>query len=156
VSSPHALEGINIMFSHQAPIAPGSSGGALVRFTDAKVSVEEIVGVNSQVGVLGRQLVSNIGYSIKSSVIEKIVAKLESEHVTTHAFLGAVLTDPLRANPNVILSAGGAYPPAHSGIVVTKVFPGSPAQRSGLADGDIITKFEAFVEGQWFEMQSAT
>ncbi|MDP3645844.1 MAG: trypsin-like peptidase domain-containing protein [bacterium] len=140
----------DLMFSHQAPIGPGSSGGALIRFTDT--GAEELVGINSQVYVLGGQLVSNIGLSIKSRVVERLMAKLEGEHSVTHAFIGVGLSDADKVNPYLFRATGGTYPPAMSGIVVTHVVNGSPAARAGILPGDVIRKFEVFADGQWFEM----
>jgi len=148
-TSPHAQSGIDVLFSHQAPIAPGSSGGALVRFTDS--GEPELVGINSQV-FINKGFVSNLGFSIKSHVIERLIGKLESEHAVTHVFLGFAVQDSEEVNPYFFRSVGGMYPPTRPGIMVTRVVKDSPASRAGVLLGDVIIKFEVLADGQWFEV----
>jgi len=147
LSSAYAQSGLDLFNSHQSPVSPGNSGGALVRFTDQ--GEQELVGINSQI-------VSKSGgsvyLSIRASVINRMLVRLEQERSVSHPYMGIVLGDPDRVNPYIIKSAGGAYPPAVQGIVVIRVAKNSLAARAGIKEGDIIRKFEAFLDGVWFEL----
>lgn len=148
LSSPAESSGVGMFFSHQAPIAPGSSGGGLIRFNVQ--GAEELVGVNTQVGITGGRLVSNFGMSIRPEVIGRIIDRLETERSITHSFLGFIVSDTVRANPFAYeLYAKQAYPPRNSGAFVLRIVPQSPAGRAGIQVGDIIKKLEVFAQGRW-------
>lgn len=142
LTSLHEDFGNGMYFTHQAPIAPGSSGGLLVRFTSAMEP--EMVGVNTQVGAV-RNVIVSVGYSLKHEVILRMLSKLENGLVA-HARLGVIFADTARANPYAF---GGVYPPSQTGIAVTAVDPTSPAGRAGIQRGDMIKKFEKQIGGRW-------
>lgn len=153
-SSPHGTANRDFHFSHQAPIAPGSSGGALIRLNAQ--GEEELVGINTAVGVQGGRLISNYGYSIRPSVIARMIPKLESERVVSHALMGMSISDTNRMSPAVYEKLSkSAYPPARPGIMVLQI--GGPAAGAGIQPGDMIRECELFLEGQWvnFPLNSA-
>lgn len=156
LTSPHEDAGIGLYFTHQAPISPGSSGGLLVRFNTSGKT--ELVGVNTQVEVQAGQLVTNVGFSIRPEVIERMLAKLETGQVI-HAFAGFAVSSTERANPYMYeLGAKQSYPPPTSGIVITAVLSNSPAGRAGIQQGDMIRKLEASFDGRFVDIpiRSAT
>ncbi len=145
--------GIGVYFMHTAPIAPGSSGGALVRIVStASGNRLELVGINTRVGATATHIVS-IGMSIRADVVERMIPKLESGQAS-RAFLGVLLVDTSRANP---YEFSRAYDQLPDGVIVRFVlpnFPGhpNPALRSGIAPGDRITKFEISQDGSWVDI----
>jgi len=147
LSSPFAQTGLDMFNSHQSPVAPGNSGGALIRFTDT--GEQELVGINT---AIISQSGGQVYLSIRASVIDRMLVKLEQERSVSHPFMGIALADSDKVNPYAIKSAGGVYPPAVHGITVIGVKKNSPAERAGIREGDIIRKFEALLDGQWFEL----
>ena len=108
-----------------AAINPGNSGGPLVNLAG------EVIGVNSAIrsdtgGFQG------IGLAISSNLAKTVIDQLEHNGVVSRGYLG-VQTGPL--NPEI---AARLNVPNKTGTVISKVFPGSPAAKAGMHDGDIL------------------
>ncbi|MFI6735921.1 S1C family serine protease [Nonomuraea sp. NPDC050451] len=103
------------MIQTDAAINPGNSGGALVN------AAGELVGINSAVAADG----VNLGFAIPVNTAKQVSEQLISQGKVTHAFLGVSVTD-----------ATGDVP----GALVRQVSAGSPAEKAGLKQGDLITK----------------
>ena len=112
-----------------AAINPGNSGGALVTM-DGK-----LVGINTAIfsktgGSIG------IGFAIPSNMVNTVVASARAGGQVMRpwpGFLGQTLTSDL---------AEGFGLDRPGGVVVSRVFPGGPADRAGLRKGDVITSLE--------------
>ena len=111
-----------------AELEPGDSGGPLLN------AAGKVIGMDSAASVAGggyRELASTDGYAIpinRALAIAKLIASGKasaSVHVGGTAFLG-------------ISSVSPGYEYAQPGAVVASVVPGSPADTSGLAAGDLI------------------
>jgi serine protease Do len=108
-----------------AAINPGNSGGPLVNLAG------EVVGVNSAIrsdtgGFQG------IGLAISSNMTKTVIEQLQRNGAVVRGYLGVqtqTLDPEIAARLNV---------PGKSGIVIAKVFPGSPAARAAMHDGDIL------------------
>nr|WP_321985045.1 Do family serine endopeptidase [uncultured Lichenicoccus sp.] len=115
-----------------APINRGNSGGPL--FTqDGKV-----VGVNTAIlspsgGSIG------IGFAIPSDVVRNVIAQLQKSGRVTRGYLGVQaqeVTPQIAKGLNLPASLGS--PP--SGALVANVTRDSPAEKSGIKPGDVITQ----------------
>jgi S1-C subfamily serine protease len=145
LSSPSGYGGVDVFYSHQVPLAPGNSGGALIRFKSN--GKQALIGLNTAISKIGL-----VNFSIRASVISRILPRLKRERTVIHAAMGLGIADPEKANPYSIKAAGGSYPPGVRGIVVIGVGRGSPADRTQIKEGDIISKFEALMDGEWIEL----
>ena len=109
-------------------INPGNSGGPLFNM-DGKV-----VGINSQIysrtgGFMG------LSFSIPLDVVMNVVEQIKKNGKATHGWLGVQIQDVTR---DLAESFGMKKP---QGALVSKVIPGSPAEKAELQIGDIITEF---------------
>lgn len=110
-----------------AAINPGNSGGALV---DMK---GRLVGINT--AIFSRSGGSNgIGFAIPSNMVRFVVQASEAGGTVRRPWLGA----SMQSVSAEIAEALGLDRP--SGVLVTEVGEGSPADRSGLKVGDLITR----------------
>ena len=111
-----------------ASINPGNSGGPLVNIAG------QVIGINTAI-VSGA---SGIGFAIPSDRARRVVADLLrfGELRPLWTGLRLVTVDPEMARQNDL--------PVSHGALVYRVYPGSPAARAGLVQGDVIVA----VQGQ--------
>ncbi|WP_230473741.1 DegQ family serine endoprotease [Dyella choica] len=109
-----------------ASINPGNSGGALVNLRG------ELIGINTMIlspsgGNIG------IGFAIPTDIATEVMQQLIAHGKVNRGSLGAQTQD---ITPNIarMLSLK-----SNEGAVVTRVLPGSAADRAGLEVGDVIT-----------------
>jgi Do/DeqQ family serine protease len=112
-----------------APINPGNSGGALVN------SKGELVGINTAIiaptgGNVG------IGFAIPSNIVKIVAAQLERFGRVRRGRIGA---DVSTVTPDIADAGGLAQA---RGAIVTSVEKSSPAERAGLAAGDVIIEVD--------------
>ncbi len=109
-------------------INPGNSGGPLFNM-DGKV-----VGINSQIysrtgGFMG------LSFSIPMDVVMNVVEQIKASGKAAHGWLGVQIQDVTRE----LAESFGMKKP--QGALVSKIIPGSPAEKAQLQIGDIITDF---------------
>ncbi|MEK7825171.1 MAG: trypsin-like peptidase domain-containing protein [Nitrospirota bacterium] len=109
-----------------ASINPGNSGGPLFNIKG------EVIAINSMVSPTGQ----GIGFSIPINLARKIVAHLEKEGKVTRGWLGVMIQEVKKE----IRSSLGLK--ANEGALISEVVEDSPASRSGVKKGDIITEFD--------------
>jgi S1-C subfamily serine protease len=107
-----------------APINPGNSGGPLVTVSGQVVGIAAVVDPRAQ----------NIGFAIPINAAQPIIATLETHLSISHPYIGIVMT-PMNASMANYLGYNGK-----DGIVVNTVVPGSPADKAGLYQGDVIVE----------------
>ncbi|NUR95804.1 MAG: PDZ domain-containing protein, partial [Kribbellaceae bacterium] len=102
-----------------APINPGNSGGALVNTNS------EVIGINSSIATNGGGEGNiGIGFAIPSDRVASVAQQLIKGEKVQHPYLGVQAADN---------SAGGA--------TLAKIVSGGAAEKAGLQQGDVITKF---------------
>ncbi len=112
-----------------AAINPGNSGGPLVNLEG------EVVGMNTAIfsrsgGYMG------IGFAIPSNLVQGIAEQLIEHGEVNRGYVGIVIQQltPELADSFGLITFGG--------ILVAEVSEGSPAQKAGLQQGDVIVEFE--------------
>ncbi|MGZ8157406.1 MAG: DegQ family serine endoprotease [Methylobacter sp.] len=109
-------------------INPGNSGGPLFNMEG------KVVGINSQIysrtgGFMG------LSFSIPMDVVMNVVDQIKATGKAAHGWLGVQIQDVTRE----LAETFGMKKP--QGALVSKVLPGSPAEKADLQIGDIITEF---------------
>ncbi|SHO43033.1 DegQ family serine endoprotease [Desulfopila aestuarii] len=110
-----------------AAINPGNSGGPLLNING------EVVGINSALysrtgGYMG------IGFAIPINMVKNIEEQLKNAGKVTRGWLGVVIQN---VDENLARSFGLDKA---EGILVSEVQPGSPADKSGVKQGDVIVR----------------
>jgi serine protease Do len=112
-----------------AAINPGNSGGPTFDMSG------RVIGMNTG-GLANRSgdAIAGIGFAIPSSTIQRIVEDLKTSGTVTRGFLG-VQIESLSED-----AAKAVGLPNTNGALVTGVVEGSPAERAGIRQGDVILK----------------
>jgi serine protease Do len=109
-------------------INPGNSGGPLFNLQG------QVIGINSQIysrsgGYMG------LSFAIPIDVAMEVADQLKATGHVIRGYLGVATQDITR-------DLADAYSlPRPAGALVSKVLPGTPAEKAGLKDGDVITQF---------------
>lgn len=111
-----------------APINPGNSGGALV-------DVEgRLVGINT--AIFSRSGGNNgIGFAVPINLARFVMERLVTDGKVTRGYLGVII-QPVTADLAKAFDLKDA-----SGALVGQVTEGSPAEKAGLKEGDVVTQF---------------
>ncbi len=109
-------------------INPGNSGGPLFNLDG------EVVGINAQIfsnsgGFMG------VSFAIPIDVAMEVADQLRSEGKVSRGWLGVMIQE---VNRDLAESFGLDRP---HGALIAKVFEDTPAEKGGLKEGDIITRF---------------
>ena len=107
-----------------AAINPGNSGGALVNIAGAMVGINTaIVSSNGSEG---------IGFAIPVNLVRGVVEQLIENGRVVRGWLG-VNAENLSPGLASLMGIGGS-----GGILLTGVYPNTPAEQAGLRSGDVI------------------
>jgi serine protease Do len=121
-------ETLSDLIQTDAAINPGNSGGPLVN------ALGEVVGINSakvaQVGVEG------MGYAISVNEVKPIIDQLIKNGYVIRPYLGVSL---YTVDQFLAFRYGLGV---DKGVLVTQVARGSPADKAGIVQGDVITAIE--------------
>ena len=110
-----------------AAINPGNSGGPLVNLAG------EVVGINAAIKSQSGGF-QGISLAIASNLAKQVVKALLTDGVVRRGYLGIQIRD-LDAE-----LAGKLGIAKEAGVVIAEVYNGTPASKSGLQAGDVITK----------------
>jgi serine protease Do len=108
-----------------ASINPGNSGGPLINMKG------EVVGINTAILAEGK----GIGFAIPVNMAKEIIPQLEDKGHVTRGWLGVSIQD---MTPELSKSMGLKET---KGALVAEVVSGSPAEKAGIEQGDVITEF---------------
>jgi serine protease Do len=124
------------MIQTDAPIAPGSSGGALLDANGAVIGITTAIAV-SDVGAEG------LGFATPIDIARDVAEQLITTGEVTHVWLGIEGEDVDGSRAEEL--------GVDSGALIRRVRGGSPADRAGIAARDVITS----VDGKPVESMAA-
>ena len=118
------VEKLDNVIQTDAAINPGNSGGPLVN------SSGQVIGINTAVSQSGQ----NIGFALPINTVKEALNNFNTNGKFSRPYLGVSyrMLDKQTADLNNL--AQGAY--------IQNVIEGSPAQKAGIAQGDVITNFD--------------
>lgn len=117
-----------------AAINPGSSGGPLVNLNGQVIGINTAMAVDSQ----------SIGFALPSNLVKMGADQVNKNGKITHAFLGVryqTLTSDL-IQKNKLTVTHGALVARGTNANEPAVLPGSPAEKAGIKENDIILQFD--------------
>jgi S1-C subfamily serine protease len=113
------------MIQTDAPISPGSSGGALVD------TAGNVIGITTGIAVAPGTVTEGLGFATPIDVARDVAEQLLTTGHVVHIWLGVRGEDLDPATGKTLGVAGGA--------LVREVMKGSPAERAGIKERDVIT-----------------
>jgi S1-C subfamily serine protease len=128
IQSPEDNRFIGEAIQTDASINPGNSGGPLL---DLK---GRVIGVNSQI-ISPSQASAGIGFAVSANTVRRVVPELITRGYYPHPWLGATMLTLTPANAKVFRD-GGMQVPVETGLLVSEVTPGGPADEAGIRGGN--------------------
>lgn len=124
-----SVSDLNSFIQTDAAINPGNSGGALVDVNG------NLVGVNT--AIFSKTGASHgIGFAIPANMVNRVVSSLITSGDVVRPWLGA---KGQGVTADIAESLGMARP---YGVMITSVYAGGPAERSGLKVGDVLLSID--------------
>ena len=114
---------------HDAAINPGNSGGALLNLDG------ELVGINTAIATGGGSRANaGVGFAIPIDQVNRVAEDLINDGIVSRGWLGISIQD-IDSNMGKALKLEKIV-----GVLISDVFPNSPAEKGGLHPHDIITE----------------
>lgn len=124
-----------------AAINPGNSGGALLN------QQGQLIGINVAIANAGGTAGSiGVGFAIPSNVAKRIADEIISTGSASHGLLGAMVSDSANSDAAASFSVGAK---------VLKLTSGGAAEKAGVKEGDIVTKFNGATISSASELTAA-
>ncbi len=116
------------LIQHDAPINPGNSGGPILNLQG------EVIGMNTAVvrGGFGQPGAEGLGFAIASDTVKSYAEQIISQGQIDHPYVGVSFRPTSSAVDDLTASNSGA-------ITIVDIVSNGPADRAGLAPGDVIT-----------------
>ena len=130
------IEAFEDFIQTDAAINHGNSGGALVNVRGQVVGINVAI-LSSSGGPMGEGGWTGVGFAIPSNIVQHVMASLIKTGKVERGYLGVTTLEDL--TPAL---ARQFHVPDVSGALVNNVEPGSPADKAGLKQGDVIRTFE--------------
>jgi Do/DeqQ family serine protease len=120
-----------------ASINPGNSGGPLVNLRG------EVIGINTAIVATGQ----GIGFAIPANMVKRVTAQLIDRGRVQRGWIGVAL-QPISVELAQAMGLADT-----KGAIVSRVYPGSPAEAAGLAQNDVIIGFDGAPVDDYHQLQ---
>ncbi len=136
-------EELNEVIQTDAAINPGNSGGPLLNLSGQVIGVNVALAQDSQ----------NVGFALPANDIKKVVESVQKTGKISRAYLGVRYTavTPAMKDANKLSVEYGALVSRGDTAQDLAVIPGSPANKAGIVEGDIILE----ADGQKLDMNTS-
>lgn len=111
-----------------AAINPGNSGGPLLNIHG------QVIGINT--AIINPQQAVNLGFAIPINTVKRFIDQLVQTGKAQKAFLGVRVTTVT----NELAKALGLK--VNKGALIVQILGGSPAEKAGLKENDVVIKFD--------------
>lgn len=127
-------EQLNEVIQTDAAINPGNSGGPLLNLSGQVIGVNVAIAQGSQ----------NVGFALPANDIKKVVESVQKTGKISRAYLGIRYTEvtPALKEANSLSVDYGALVVRGDVKEDLAVVPGSPANKAGIVEGDIILEID--------------
>ncbi len=127
-------EQLNEVIQTDAAINPGNSGGPLLNLSGQVIGVNVAIAQGSQ----------NVGFALPANEIKKVVESVQKTGKISRAYIGVRYTEitPAIKETNKISVDYGALVIRGDSAQELAVIPGSPANKAGIVEGDIILEID--------------
>jgi S1-C subfamily serine protease len=129
-----ATENLQNLIQTDAAINPGNSGGPLIDTSGQVIGMNTAVAGSSEDGTSAQ----NIGFAIPAAEVESLLPQLQKGGPAANG--GGYLGVDITALTSALRQQYGFTPTA--GVVVLDVLSGSPADKAGLVQGDVIVDID--------------
>lgn len=120
-----------------AAINPGNSGGPLLNLNGEVVGVNESIISNSD-----SPANSGVGFAISVNIVKRVITSLIEKGKYDYPYLGIV-----SANDLTLLQQEALGLPRSTGVYVTSVSPGGPAEKAGVHGGSSDSSIDGLPKG---------
>ncbi|MBS3908342.1 MAG: trypsin-like peptidase domain-containing protein [Actinobacteria bacterium] len=123
IDSPNGQFKIRNVVQTDAAVNPGNSGGPLIDATG------KVIGVNSQIAARSGDF-AGVAFAVPSNTVRDITAQLEDEGRASHPWVGISGIEINKEFADLMKL------PVDRGVLIVRVFQGSPAAVAGIKGGD--------------------
>jgi S1-C subfamily serine protease len=151
-TNPAGSEKLSGLIEVNAAIQPGDSGGPLVNAKGEVVGMDTAgSSLNGGFGFISGNTSSNRGYAIPINTALAIVSSITADNAVSGVHIGATAFLGVEFD-----SAAASFANANSssGVTIAGTVPGTPAQKAGLAAGDVITSINGQSATSGSELQT--
>jgi len=131
------VEHLTGLIRHSAPIQPGDSGGPLVSNTGKVIGIDTAGSSSAGFQFQGGQSQATQAFAVPINEAVAVAHQIEAGQASATVHIGATGILGVGVTPADQAAANGV--PTGAGAVIAQVVPGMPADRAGLAAGDVIT-----------------
>jgi len=131
------VEHLTGLIRHSAPIQPGDSGGPLVSNIGKVIGIDTAGSSSAGFQFQGGQSQATQAFAVPINEAVAIAHQIEAGQASATVHIGATGILGVGVTPADQAAANGV--PTGAGAVIAQVVPGMPADRAGLAAGDVIT-----------------